>query len=107
MEGLSEKYSTAPELSLNPEKRLARIEALLPVSLKCLATVSKFDEGLLAALLQEARICIFKQKEVVVEPGENDDRILMVVDGVVTLHTYKRNGRQIITDYLGRGYFFG
>ena len=33
MEGLSEKYSTAPEPSLNPEKRRARIEALLPASL--------------------------------------------------------------------------
>ena len=107
MEGLSEKYSTAPEPSLNPEERRARIEALLPVSLKCLAAVSKLDEGLLVALLQEASICTFKQKEVVLEPGENDDRIHMVVDGVVTLHTYTENGRQIINDYLGRGYFFG
>ena len=31
----------------------------------------------------------------------------MVLDGVVTLHTYTENGRQIINDYLGRGYFFG
>ncbi len=45
MEGLSEKYFTAPEPSLNPEERRARIEALLPVSLKCLAAVSKLDEG--------------------------------------------------------------
>ena len=57
MEGLSEKYSTAPEPSLNPEERRARIEALLPVSLKCLAAVSKLSDGLLVALLQEASIC--------------------------------------------------
>ena len=62
---------------------------------------------MLVALLQEASVCTFKQKEVVLEPGENDDRKLMVVDGIVMLHTYKENGRQIITDHLGRGYFFG
>ena len=107
MEGLSEKYSTAPEPSLNPEKRRARIEALLPVSLKCLAAVSKLDEGLLVALLQEASICTFKQKEVVLQRSENDDVIHMVVDGVVTLQTYAENSRQIVNDYLGRGYFFG
>lgn len=77
------------------------------MSLKCLAAVSKLDEGLLVALLQEATICKFKQKEVVLQPGQNDDRIHMVVDGVVTLHTCTENGRQIINDYLGRGYFFG
>ena len=38
-EGLSEKFSTAPEPSLNPERRRARVEALFPVSLKCLAAV--------------------------------------------------------------------
>ena len=51
------------------------------------------DEGLLIALLQEASLCTFKQKEVVLEPGENGDRKFMVVDGIVTLHTYKENGR--------------
>ena len=104
---MPEKYSTAPEPSLNPEERRARIEALLPVPLKCLAAVSKLDEGLLVALLQEASICTFKQKAVVLQPGQNDDRIHVVIDGVVTLHTYTKNGRQIINDYLGRGYFFG
>ena len=49
---------------------------------------------MLVALLQEASVCTFKQKEVVLEPGE--------IDGIVTLHTYKENGRQIITDHLGR-----
>mgnify|MGYP002018826804 FL=1 len=57
---------------------------------------------MLVALLQEASVCTFKQKEVVLEPGENDDRKFMVVDGIVTLPTYKENGRQIITDHLGR-----
>ena len=95
-EGLSEKFSTAPEPSLNPKKRRARVEALFPVSLKCLAAVIKLDEGLLVALLQEASLCTLKQKEVVPQAGENDDRIHMVVDGVVTLHTYTENDRQFI-----------
>ncbi len=84
--------------SLNPKERRADIEALLPVSLKCLAAVNKLDGGLLVALLQEASICTFKRKEVVLETGEKDDRIHMVVDGVVTLHTYTESGRQIIND---------
>ena len=83
------------------------LEASLPLSLKCLSVVSNLDGGLLVALLQDAIIHTFKQKEIVLQPGENDDRIYMVVDGVVTLHTYTANGRQIINDYLGRGYFFG
>ena len=95
-EGLSEKFSTAPEPSLNPERRRSPVEALFPVSLKCLAAVSKLDEGLLVALLQEASLCTFKPKEVLLQPGENDDRIHMVVDGVVALHTYTGNDRQFI-----------
>ena len=95
------------ELSLNSEERHMHLEASLPLSLKCLSVVSNLDEGLLVALLQDAIIHTFKQKEIVLQPGENDDRIYMVVDGVVTLHTYTANGRQIINDYLGRGYFFG
>ena len=94
--GVVGKYSTAPEPSLNFEKRRASIEALLPVSLKCLTAVSRLNEGLLVALPQEASICTFKQKEVVLQPGENDDRIHMVVDGVVALHTYTGNDRQVI-----------
>ena len=66
------------------------------MSLKCLAAVRKLDEGLLVALLQEASLCAFKQKEVVLRPGENDDRIHMVVDAVVALHTYTGNDRQFI-----------
>ena len=62
---------------------------------------------MLVALLQEASVCTFKQKEVVLQPGRNDDRIHILVDGVVTLLTYTENGRQIVDDYLGRGYFFG
>ena len=69
------------------------LEASLPLSLKCLSVVSNLDEGLLVALLQDAIIHTFKQKEIVLQPGENDDRIYMVVDGVVTLHTYTANGR--------------
>ena len=102
----SEKV-VAQEPSLNPEERRAHLEASLPVYLKCLSAVSKLDEGLLVGLLQHATIHTFKQMEIVLQPGENDDRIYMVVDGVVTLHTYTENGRQIINDYLGRGYFFG
>ena len=99
--------AAAQELSLNSEERHMHLEASPPLSLKCFSVVSNLNEGLLVALLQDAIIHTFKQKEIVLQPGENDDRIYMVVDGVVTLHTYTANGRQIINDYLGRGYFFG
>lgn len=56
-------------------------------------------------MLHDAVIQKFKQKESVLQPGESDDRIHLVVDGVVTLYTYTQNGRHSINDYLGRGYF--
>ena len=69
--------------------------------------MSDIAEPILVALLQEAAIRKFKAKDRVLEPDEPDDRIHLVVDGVITLHTYTENGRQIINDYLGRGFLFG
>ena len=43
----------------------------------------------------------------ILEPDDPDDRIHLVVDGVITLHTHTENGRKIINEYLGRGYLFG
>ena len=84
-----------------------QLESSLPITLKCLSAVSDIAEPILVALLQEAAIRKFKAKDRVLEPDEPDDRIHLVVDGVITLHTYTENGRQIINDYLGRGFLFG
>ena len=88
-------------------KRRLQLKASLPISIKCLLAFSKLDEEVLISVLHDAVIQKFKQKESVLQPGESDDRIHLVVDGVVTLYTYTQNGRHIINDYLGRGYFFG
>ena len=104
---LNAKSMDTDKHSHGPEQRRAQIEAMLPTTLKCLSAVSKLDEDILVALLQDAPVRTFKQKENVLQPGEPDCRIHLVVDGVVTLHTYTENGRQIINDYLGRGFFFG
>lgn len=95
------------EVGFNPQERRAHLEASLPITLMCLSVVSKLEENILVALLQDAPLRKFKQKENVLRPGEADDRIHLVIDGVVTLHSYTESGRQIINDYLGRGFFFG
>jgi hypothetical protein len=84
-----------------------QLESSLPITLKCLSAVSDIAEPILVALLQEAAIRKFKAKDRVLEPDEPDDRIHLVVDGVITLHTYTENGRQIINYYLGRGFLLG
>ncbi|NCF43394.1 MAG: cyclic nucleotide-binding domain-containing protein [Proteobacteria bacterium] len=95
------------EADLSSADSRSELESSLPVSLKCLSVVSRLDEELLVALLQDASVSKFRQRENILHPDEPDDRIHMVLDGVVTLHTYTENGRQIINDYLGRGFFFG
>ena len=65
------------------------------------------DENVLITLLKDAVLKKYRQKETVLQPGKCDGHIHLVLDGVVTLHTYTENGRQIINSYLGRGYFFG
>jgi CRP/FNR family cyclic AMP-dependent transcriptional regulator len=84
-----------------------QLESSLPITLKCLSAVGDIAEPILVALLQEAAIRKFKAKDRVLEPDEPDDRIHLVVDGVITVHTYTENGRQIINYYLGRGFLFG
>lgn len=83
------------------------LEAQLPVTLRCLSAVSGVDEGVLILLLKDATVRKYRQKETVLQPGGSDQYIHLVLDGVVTLHTYTENGRQIINHYLGRGFFFG
>lgn len=85
----------------------SELESQMPVTLRCLSAVSGVDEDILIKLLKEASVRKYRQKETVLQPGKSDQKIHMVLDGVVTLHTYTENGRQIINDYLGRGYFFG
>ncbi len=84
-----------------------QLESSLPITLKCLSAVSEIAEPILVALLRGAVIRKFKAKDMILEPDAPDDRIHLVVDGVITLHTHTENGRQIINDYLGRGYLFG
>ena len=85
----------------------SELESQMPVTLRCLSAVSGVDEDVLVILLKDGSMKKYRQKETVLQPGEFDEHIHLVLDGVVTLHTYTENGRQIINDYLGRGYFFG
>ena len=102
----SAAIAVGDDVDLSPEERRSELESSLPVSLKCLSVVSHLDEGLLVALLQDTSVSKFRQRDSILHPDEPDDRIHMVLDGVVTLQTYTENGRQIINDYLGRGFFF-
>lgn len=85
----------------------SELESRMPVTLRCLSAVSGVDENVLITLLKDAVLKKYRQKETVLQPGKCDGHIHLVLDGVVTLHTYTENGRQIINSYLGRGYFFG
>ena len=101
------RHGDDEQLSVANARLKAELETQIPVTFRCLSAVSGVDESVLLLLLEKAVIRKFKQKESVLRPVDSDQHIHLVLDGVVTLHTYTENGRQIINDYLGRGYFFG
>ncbi len=102
-----DKQCNGDQMAAAKHEHKSELEALMPVSLRCLSAVSGVGEEILLKLLKDATVRSYRQKETVLQPGEAEQYIYLVLDGVVTLHTFAENGRQIINDYLGRGFFFG
>ena len=102
-----DRLGNEDQMAAAKHEQKSELEALMPVTLRCLSAVSGVAEEILLKLLKDATVRSYRQKETVLQPGEAEQYIFLVLDGVVTLHTYTENGRQIINDYLGRGFFFG